>query len=734
MQKLTKKLSLGTCFGLVFVFSFAFAIFSTGSASALSCSSNSSTQSACDDYEYDHVAHGTAWLTTDTTNKSNAVIYYKGDLAGQLKVHIYGAVYKGTGGTAKHVRILTSAVSHATGMTPTDVATQRTVHGAFTDFTESSFERGSGSSDNGFSVGWESGGAEHNVNLDYIKSNMSPNCGDGCYTFTVHVYRCFGDYTHATACYSDPVVIRIEPDPSEPTPETANYNFASKSGVGYNSRTQTFSALNGTTNQAVTLSYNTTKATVNFTQRIYLKLDGRAPNSFNPIVNTTHSITSSTTPQAATQGNTKLTSQAAGWKIASESGYYYQDVKTSDLEVTVPETGSVKVCQKISYNHQNITITTTGGSSTASYSGNGSSEACITFTRGAKPPDPPENYCEGKNIYSINRGDTYGWSQVTNLNSDKTKNTMDENTNTVTVYARPGDTVTYAHAFCYGAQAVRSTNGVYTTDYTDSARTSFVNLYENTFSIYGTTRVGSKGASGYSASYSTSGTADYAFGIKRGPFREYMSVPIQQLAEVMYLDENGTGRVELTEEERTALKKLLPDEETLLYGFNQSNADSPKAIFDETLLKSDLLGYLKIYLSVGSKNRAVYRDAWIYLVHPYFLMNDNEDRALMLYDFLSLYFEEDELDISATPQYLLFYRQYLDNAVRDDVRWYHEPIIAFLLLGLLMGRIIAEKNNKLFAGSLLAVIYFAGIMMAPVALMRYTYPLMLSMPLFLGMA
>lgn len=229
-------------------------------------------------------------------------------------------------------------------------------------------------------------------------------------------------------------------------------------------------------------------------------------------------------------------------------------------------------------------------------------------------------------------------------------------------------------------------------------------------------------------------TADYAFGIKRGPFREYMSVPIQQLAEVMYLDENGTGRVELTEEERTALKKLLPDEETLLYGFNQSNADSPKAIFDETLLKSDLPGYLKIYLSVGSKNRAVYRDAWIYLVHPYFLMNDNEDRALMLYDFLSLYFEEDELDISATPQYLLFYRQYLDNAVRDDVRWYHEPIIAFLLLGLLMGRIIAEKNNKLFAGSLLAVIYFAGIMMAPVALMRYTYPLMLSMPLFLGMA
>ncbi|MDO4986892.1 MAG: hypothetical protein Q4E46_01050 [Candidatus Saccharibacteria bacterium] len=493
-------------FGLVFATCFIFGTYFSESAFALSCGSNTSTQNACDLWG-GGVARGAAWLTTDTANKSNAAIYYKGDLAGLLPVTLYGAVYKGSGGSANNVRILTSAVS-SSGMSPTGVASQRTVHGAFTDFTGVTFYRGSGSSDNGFSTGWESGGVTRNVNLDYIKSSMSPNCGDGCYIFTVHLYRCFGSSYNGSpgSCYSDPVQIRIEPDPSEPVSNT--YNFASKSGVGYNNRNQTFSALNGRTDQNVTLSYNTQKVTVNFTQRIYLKLDGRAPNSFNPIVDTTHKITSSTSPKAAEQGNTKLTSQAAGWKQASEAGYYYQDVKTSDLEVTVPETGSVKVCQKIDYNHKNITVT----NGSASYSGNGSSEACITFSRSAKPPDPPENYCEGKNIYSINRGDTYGWSQVTNLNTDKTENTMKANKDSVFVYARPGDTVTFAHAFCYGAQAVRSTNGVYTTDYSDAARTSFVNLFENTFSIYGTTRIGSKGASGYSASYGTTGTADYGFG------------------------------------------------------------------------------------------------------------------------------------------------------------------------------------------------------------------------------
>ena len=506
MQKAMKRLKLNTIFGLVFVFSFGFVLFFAEPTFALSCGSNTSTQNACDLWG-GGVARGAAWLTTDTANKSNAAIYYKGDLAGLLPVTLYGSVYQGSGGSANNVRILTSAVS-SSGMSPTDVASQRTVHGAFTDFTGVTFYRGSGSSDNGFSTGWESGGVTRNVNLDYIKGSMSPNCGDGCYAFTVHLYRCFGSSYNGSpgSCYSDPVQIRIEPDPSEPVSNT--YNFASKSGVGYNNRNQTFSALNGRTDQNVTLSYNTQKVTVNFTQRIYLKLDGRAPNSFNPSVDTTHKITSSTSPKAAEQGNTKLTSQAAGWKQASEAGYYYQDVKTSDLEVTVPETGSVKVCQKIDYNHKNITVT----NGSASYSGNGSSEACITFSRSAKPPDPPENYCEGKNIYSINRGDTYGWSQVTNLNTDKTENTMKANKDSVFVYARPGDTVTFAHAFCYGAQAVRSTNGVYTTDYSDAARTSFVNLFENTFSIYGTTRIGSKGASGYSASYGTTGMADYGFG------------------------------------------------------------------------------------------------------------------------------------------------------------------------------------------------------------------------------
>ncbi|MBR1770919.1 MAG: hypothetical protein IJ747_02695 [Lachnospiraceae bacterium] len=229
-------------------------------------------------------------------------------------------------------------------------------------------------------------------------------------------------------------------------------------------------------------------------------------------------------------------------------------------------------------------------------------------------------------------------------------------------------------------------------------------------------------------------TADLAFGIKKGPVREYMSVPIQQMAEVLYLEESGMADVVLSDVQRQELLELLPDEEELLYGFRQGNADAPKAIFREEKLKGNLARYIQLYLSVGSKNGNLYRDAWIYMMHPYFAMNDNEDRALMLYDFLSIYFAEDEVQIDTAPHWLLFYRHYLDNAARGEVRWLHEPGIAFLLLGILTARMIAERKRSILLGLVFVLFYFSGILLAPVALMRYTYPLMLAVPLFAGLS
>lgn len=228
-------------------------------------------------------------------------------------------------------------------------------------------------------------------------------------------------------------------------------------------------------------------------------------------------------------------------------------------------------------------------------------------------------------------------------------------------------------------------------------------------------------------------TADHAFGIKKEPLREYLSVPIQQMASVLYEDENHRERVNLTYEERVGLKELLPDEEILGDGFDWHSVDAPKATFREDLLKLHPAKYFKIYVHVGMKNREIYRDAWIYLIHPYFNMNRNEDKALMLYDFLPLFFEEGELDINSSPRYLLGYRSYLDNAARGEVPFLHDPALCLFVLGLLVGRVIAGRERDTFLGILLLLIYFVGIMLGPVALMRYTYPLMLSFPLVFGL-
>lgn len=457
---------------------------------------------------------------------TNATVY--GSDKSEVPVYLCGATYGGYAGTtmyASNVYILTKQVTESTGHSAQASfgTSSYPYFSPLSAFNGGSLTRGVGQS-NGFSTDWESGCQQTTLNTEQFKndSNVS-SCGDGCWQATIHVYRCFGTSWNGKngSCYSDQTVIRLEKS-KDPGPETNSYNFASKSGVGYAGGTVTYSSLDGTVNKTASVSHDTTSVTVNFVQQMYLKLNGEKPENLGVEVDSTYTITSSGTPTPPTQAATKITNKTSGWTAAVESGYYYQTVKggsasTNEVTVNVPETGEVKVCQRISYTHKNITITGTS----ASYSGSGSSEACITFTRQAAPPDPPEKYCETYSVYTVNRGNSYGWSEVTNLNTSITKNTMDDGTNkygndTVSIYARPGDTISFRHAFCYGAQAVRSTDGVYTTDYSDSARTSYKKLAENTFAIYGTTRKASSGTTGYSTTYPasgyTTGNTDYAFG------------------------------------------------------------------------------------------------------------------------------------------------------------------------------------------------------------------------------
>lgn len=229
-------------------------------------------------------------------------------------------------------------------------------------------------------------------------------------------------------------------------------------------------------------------------------------------------------------------------------------------------------------------------------------------------------------------------------------------------------------------------------------------------------------------------SAKQFWGIEKTPSKEFMSVPIQQLAYTMYLDENSPGSVNLSEVEREMILELFSDEEKLLNTFVISTADGPKSIFQEEVFRKAGSRYLTLYWNVGQENRNVYTEAWLNLIRPYFNMNVEENnRRLMLSDFFTLFFDRSEVDIHRSAKYLEGYRDYLEKSVSGDLLFWEEPVLSFLMIGIFLGFGLARKKREYVLTGLVLLTYFAGILFGPVALMRYAYPIMLSTPLMFGL-
>ena len=201
----------------------------------------------------------------------------------------------------------------------------------------------------------------------------------------------------------------------------------------------------------------------------------------------------------------------------------------------------------------------------------------------------------------------------------------------------------------------------------------------------------------------------------------------------MYLNATKPGSVNVSEVEWETFLELVPSEEELVSRFDIFNSDSPKTMFQESTFKQNRFRYITLYFNVGKKNPVVYLRGWLQLIRPYFNMNLNDYKSLMIHDYFTLYFDRKEVDIRPAPKYLSEYRNYLENSATGHVSFFNEPFLPILFLGLMIGWAVVRKSKSLFLGGLMYLIYFFGILMGPVALMRYTYPLMLAMPLMFGL-
>lgn len=213
--------------------------------------------------------------------------------------------------------------------------------------------------------------------------------------------------------------------------------------------------------------------------------------------------------------------------------------------------------------------------------------------------------------------------------------------------------------------------------------------------------------------------------IPKGDKREMLCVPMQQMARVVSAKLNG-GNADATPLQIETLEELIPREGILSYSY--TSADPVKSYFRTDVLLSDFGKYGKLYLSLMKQNPMEYLLAWNDMFFPYWDMASNDYRNLA---YTASYKNNWEIyPASLSEKYDSFLRE------RIDAPEYHiltRPESCLWLLALLSGFAIALRRKGLFVSILPLALYFGTILLGPVALLRYLYPLTLATPLLFGM-
>lgn len=227
-----------------------------------------------------------------------------------------------------------------------------------------------------------------------------------------------------------------------------------------------------------------------------------------------------------------------------------------------------------------------------------------------------------------------------------------------------------------------------------------------------------------------------AIGVVPGNMREMMSIPCQQLAKV-YVE---TPEV-FTEEEKETLFELIPEENLMGYSATPMIADTTKNFFDSDVFKSDPAKYAKLYIDIGLKSPRKYIEAFLAnslgfwypnksypdsrMFHPY-MEFDMADPNLFKGDYI--YLER----ISLFPQY-----EFVLRILIQYTAWEYLPVISnffvpgtyfFVLVFAIVITFYRKNYSQLLVMGLWAGLWFT-MLISPVALIRYAYPVIMCLPL-----
>lgn len=224
------------------------------------------------------------------------------------------------------------------------------------------------------------------------------------------------------------------------------------------------------------------------------------------------------------------------------------------------------------------------------------------------------------------------------------------------------------------------------------------------------------------------------------PVREALSVPMQQMARAALYNKE-----ELTNEELKNIYDLVGEDHVRQY--NARIADPVKNGFNSQAFLESPAKYLKTYITVGIKCPEVYLDAFLNLslgnwypnmVYP----DESSGHQYIEYEDWTQYYENDRYSekqiIPARESKLPVLDQWL-TTYSVDVTQQEVPVLSMLVSSGFMFFLIVAACAVIFYFKkyrrLLTILMLLGlwgtVMLGPIALFRYTYPLMVCTPFLL---
>lgn len=215
-----------------------------------------------------------------------------------------------------------------------------------------------------------------------------------------------------------------------------------------------------------------------------------------------------------------------------------------------------------------------------------------------------------------------------------------------------------------------------------------------------------------------------------GDSREMLSLPMQQMAYVCDLKLEGQP-VDVTDEDLAQVERFIPRDG--IESYENNTADPVKSTFDTETFKSDLIGNVALYIRLGIHNPGEYIYAFGNMIGGYVDSERMPYLGLMfLYTFEDQY--KDNVDIYKDSHLSSYYDLLTYETVGLGYR--NIPLMSLLyrsglcvwLLVALVGVTIYRRNYRLWLLVLPMVLYMASLLLGPVALIRYLYPLIMLVP------